>query len=308
MFSRFFRAFGSSAKTKSAQPVAATVKVPSTTAPRQLSSSPQRMADGTLEYASSCVIPTEFIPLPLIKVTRVSHNSAVFEFGLKEGQSLDLPVCACILAKAPHFDDPEADPVVRPYTPITSNKVLGKFALLVKRYDQGQMSRHLHDKMKVGDSLEFKHISFNIKVQYPFQKKSLTMIGGGTGITPLYQALQKIMENPEDKTEVTLLLGNNTPDDILMRKELDEAVAQSEGRVKVVHVISNSKDWEGETGYINLELISRYAPPPSDDTLVMVCGPPPMYASICGPRDEKTVEEGTALQALGYNETNVFKF
>jgi hypothetical protein len=57
MFSRLLRAFGSSAsKTKSAQPAASTVKVPSTVAPRQLSSSPQRLADGTLEYASSCVV------------------------------------------------------------------------------------------------------------------------------------------------------------------------------------------------------------------------------------------------------------
>jgi cytochrome-b5 reductase len=164
---------------------------------------------------------------------------------------------------------------------------------------------------QVGDALDFKHISFNIKVQYPFNKKTITMIGGGTGITPLYQALQKIMENPEDKTAVNLLLGNNTPDDILLRKELDEMVQKSEGRINVVHVLSALKDddkWEGERGFVNLELISRYAPPPSDDTMVFVCGPPPMYASLCGPRDVKEVAEGTALHSLGYNSANVFKF
>ena len=38
-----------------------------------------------------------------------------------------------------------------------------------------------------GEQLDFKHIPFNVKTQYPFGKKSIGMLVGGTGITPMLQ-------------------------------------------------------------------------------------------------------------------------
>ena len=43
---------------------------------------------------------------------------SVQEFGLPEGQSLNLPVCACILLKG---KDAEGADSIRPYTPISDN-------------------------------------------------------------------------------------------------------------------------------------------------------------------------------------------
>ena len=42
-----------------------------------------------------------------------------------------------------------------------------------------------------------------------------------------------------------------------------------------------------ETGWIDAAKIAKYAPPPSADSLVFVCGLPPMYDVLCGPRTEK---------------------
>ena len=36
-------------------------------------------------------------------------------------------------------------------------------------------------------------------------------------------------------------------------------------------------------------------------TLVMVCGLPAMYDSLCGPRTEADLADGTVLKALGYS-------
>lgn len=121
-------------------------------------------ADG-LERCSSCYIPTSWLALPLIGKDEYNHDSTIYKFGLPEGQSLNLPVCACILLKAPGKgrkegggkDDFDGSDAVRPYTPMSDNAMLGKFELLVKRYDGGAVSQYLHG-LTVGEMVEFKHI------------------------------------------------------------------------------------------------------------------------------------------------------
>ncbi|KAM4848875.1 NADH-cytochrome b5 reductase 2 isoform X4 [Urocitellus parryii] len=50
----------------------------------------------------------------------------------------------------------------------------------------------------------------------------LGMIAGGTGITPMLQLIRHITKNPMDKTRMSLIFANQTEEDILMRKELEE--------------------------------------------------------------------------------------
>jgi cytochrome-b5 reductase len=51
-------------------------------------------------------------------------------------------------------------------------------------------------------------------------------------------------------------------------------------------------------------------PAPSADSLVMVCGPPPMMNAISGDKapDKSQGEVTGFLKELGYDSTNVFKF
>jgi len=41
-------------------------------------------------------------------------------------------------------------------------------------------------------------------------------------------------------------------------------------------------DWTGSTGYVQKELLKSFLPAPSKDSLIMVCGPPPMMNHISG--------------------------
>ena len=59
------------------------------------------IAGEPLEYASTCFLPTTFVDVPLIEKREYNHDSTIYTFGLPEGKSLELPVCACILLKAP---------------------------------------------------------------------------------------------------------------------------------------------------------------------------------------------------------------
>ena len=275
-----------------------------------------------LEFASSCVIPTTPAPFKLVGRRDYNHDSTIYEFGLPKGKSLSLPTCACILAIAPGIGADGAD-VVRPYTPMSDNTMLDKFQLLVKRYPSpregvppGLMSNYFFG-LKVGDEVLFKHIKFNVKIQYPFAYKTVSMVCAGTGITPMYQALQRVLDTPGDTTQVTMLYGNKTVEDILLRDELEAYAKKHADRFRLVMVVGQAKDDKGppgwheagnDSGWIDEEKVAKYCYPPSESTCVFVCGVPPMYNALCGPRDQKEIKEGSTLHKLGYANSSCFKF
>lgn len=289
------------------------------------------MSSEALEYASSCFLPTSWMALPLVNRKEYNYDTTVYTFGLPEGKSLELPVCACLLLKAPGKgrkegggkDDFDGSDAVRPYTPTSSNEMLGAFELMVKRYDGGAVSQYLFGLKPGEDSVEFKHIKFNVKSQYPFDgKKSFTMLAAGSGITPMYQALHKIMSTPGDDRKVTLIYGNKSAEDVLLKDEIDAWAKQQPDRLKVIHVVGTTPDAPLsddaqeklsplaatlKPGWVDEAKIKEFAFAPSDDTMIFVCGLPPMYNILCGPRTEKEVAEGTVLQKLGYTKDMVSK-
>ena len=40
--------------------------------------------------------------------------------------------------------------------------------------------------------------------------------------------------------------------------------------------------WKAGVGYVTREMATQHIPPPSDDNLILVCGPPPMYKALSG--------------------------
>lgn len=58
------------------------------------------------------------------------------------------------------------------------------------------------------------------------------------------------------------------------------------------------ENWKGGVGFVNTDMMKKYLPPPSEDTLICYCGPPLF---------EKDMK--SQLNELGYDEkTMVFKF
>jgi len=266
-----------------------------------------RRCSGSLEYASSCYLPTSWLDLPLVAKREHNHDSTLYSFGLPEGQALNLPTCACLLLRVPGTPDD----AVRPYTPISEEARLGSFDLLVKRYPEGAASQYLHE-LAVGDTVGFKHVAPNVKRQHPFGVRTISMLCAGSGLTPMVQALRKLVGDPSDTTEVVLMVGNKSVEDILMKGELDELVRTAKGRLRVVHVIGTAADsiapdgWSSDTtytaeaGWIDRAKVEEYCYPPSPETLVFVCGLPAMYEELCGPRTEAGLAEGSLLHRLGY--------
>lgn len=275
-----------------------------------------------------CQFSDEFKSVPLLEKFIVSPTSFVLRFGLPDSnRALGLSTCACLLASVKI--EGEDGLLVRPYTPISTNSMIGHFDLLVKAYPDGKMSSYLTSLTPSTSevSVSFKHIPFNIKIQYPFgNPKFIGMIAGGTGITPIIQAIHAAIG--EDQSEngnsaaslpkVSLLFGSRTFDDILAKEMLDSWLHSHGDRLSVTHVLSNETEDsvaklsdeqnDIERGFVRRELIEKAFPSPDhgSDVKIFVCGPPAMYDAICGPRDSEEVTG--ILGEMGYTSEQVYKF
>lgn len=69
----------------------------------------------------------------------------------------------------------------------------------------------------------------------------------------------------------------------------------------------STETYTAEAGWIDEAKIRKYAFPPAEDTMLFVCGLPPMYNALCGPRGEKELREGSVLPAIGYTKEMVAK-
>lgn len=205
--------------------------------------------------------------------------------------------------------------IAQPYTPVSRNDTVGRLELVVKDYPFiGNVSSHIC-AAKVGDALAVKGCFTKIKVKANKWKK-VGMIAGGSGLTPCLQVAEELLSIPDDKTEISLIFCNQTPDDIFLQHHINDLAAKSGGRFTVHYCVDEAPDsWGGLTGYVTSDMIKAYLPDPDGgNNIIMVCGPPPMYRAICGPKkfeDGKPPAQGEVdglLKELGYGCESVFKF
>ncbi|KAG0322038.1 NADH-cytochrome b5 reductase [Dissophora globulifera] len=258
--------------------------------------------------AATALNPEAFVDFKLKSIHALTPNTSKFVFELPEHQTLGMTVASCVVTK---FINDEGKPVIRPYTPTSNDDVKGSFDFIIKRYDAGVMSAHIHS-LKVGDTLAVKGPMSKYPLQLN-QHKNVVMIAGGTGITPMLQLVNGIFNSKgEDTTQVHLVYANVSSQDIIFKDELDELVKKHPGQFKLTYVIDRAEDgWNGEVGYITADLIKKHIPGVQTEVeKVFVCGPPPMMVAVSGGKGPNFTQgevEGT-LKELGFTSDKVFKF
>jgi nitrate reductase (NAD(P)H) len=249
--------------------------------------------------------PRYWMEATLCEKRMVSHDSRVFTVALEhEEQTLGLPVGQHLMLKV-------SDHVVRAYTPVSRPDRLGAVELLVKIYfktpsSEGGMMTTLLESLAIGSSVEIKGpigkfiyhgngiISINGKERFV---KSLRMICGGSGITPIFQILRAIMEDIEDATTCVVLDGNKTEEDILCKEELEAFATADKLKCSIVHTLTNAaSSWTGLRGRISADLLKEWASP-AEEALTLICGPPAMEQSV-----------GKMLLELGWDKSDIVFF
>ncbi|KAG5718591.1 NADH-cytochrome b5 reductase 1 [Termitomyces sp. T112] len=227
--------------------------------------------------------PTVWQEYPLEKKIVVSHNTAIYRFTLPHKQDvLGLPVGQHISISA----EINGKDVVRSYTPISNDDDRGFFDLLIKSYEKGNVSRHFA-QLKLGDKIRVKGPKGNFQYS-PGVADHISMIAGGTGITPMIQIIRAALRNPFDKTTVTLIYANVNEDDILLRDDLEELLDVHDAKFKIFYVLNNPPPgWKGGVGFVTKDHIKEHLPnPATTNSKLLICGPPPMVGAM-----KKNLEE-----------------
>ncbi len=119
---------------------------------------------------------------------------------------------------------------------------------------------------------------YGVFTMNPSAGRRTVFIVGGIGITPVYSMLRSCAELG-CKQPMWLIYANNEEDEITLSEEIDALAERLP--LTVTHVLTEPPDdWQGETGYVDADLISRVLPEDSDDIDYFVCGPPPMMDSV----------------------------
>lgn len=291
-------------------------------------------------------IPTS---LPLTNKRRISPDTAIYTFGIKPPkrkwgekkrekieyeETLGISTCSCLLVTSQRGNGNQT--ITRPYTPISKEDKKKSFDLLVKAYPDGLMGQEF-ESLKTGDCMMFHQIPFNIKEQFPFDNPdTIIMLAAGTGITPMYQALQKIFgerNSPTIKTKIYLLYSCKTIKDILLHHELETMQRKypdqlhiqyyvSEETYDNINVCGNKRFNLGKINMDELTKVCNVIVPESNttsgvkrrrafralDCRVWVCGPPSFYNAFCGPRGDRLMPLDCILKKIGFQSSKVMKF
>ncbi|KAI9702222.1 MAG: NADH-cytochrome b5 reductase [Bogoriella megaspora] len=187
----------------------------------------------------------------------------------------------------------------------------GYVEFTIKRYPGKTMSAHIHS-LKPGDKLALKG-----PLPGPQWKTNMHqhvgLIAGGAGITPCYQLIGRILNDPNDKTKITLLYSNHTEDDILLKKEFNALAAARGDQFNVHYTVSQpSSAWTGLKGRITRSMLEETMPKPSEDNIkLFVCGPDGFYSTVSGPKAAIPVFQGKfggLLKEIGYTQKQVEKY
>jgi cytochrome-b5 reductase len=169
------------------------------------------------------------------------------------------------------------------------------------------MSQHM-ETLKIGDTMLMKgpkgHLDYKGRGKFSirhksevhsYYKKKIGMVAGGTGITPMLQVIRAVLKDPSDSTELWLMFGNQTEEDILLRKEL-EAIPKE--RLHLFYTLDRPpENWTQGAGFVTEAMCKDHLPPPSPNTMIFMCGPPLMTKSV-----------ETKLVSLGFSEADFFTF
>src|SRR6266702_2212700 len=156
--------------------------------------------------------------------------------------------------------------------------------------------------MLPGDHL-YVHATINGKaVRRPYTPSSLPGTVGyfdltikryETGITPMIAIIRWILTKRLD-VELFLIFANKTEADIIFREEWDRGVREHPN-FHCYHVLEQPPaDWTMGVGRVTADMLRAHLPAPGPDTIVFLCGPPPMVEAL-----ESTLKD------LGYSEEAV---
>ncbi len=175
--------------------------------------------------------------------------------------------------------------VRRSYSISSAPSVDNILAITVKKVSNGLASKYLTEVVEVGETLTCLAPAGQFTIQTkPENQRDIFLIGGGSGVTPLFSIIKETL-NKEVKSRVTLLLANRNKASIIFKKELDALATQFSEQFQIIHFLSQPKDKPTssikniryQTGYISNfyieQLVNKHLQFEKDKAQFFICGP-----------------------------------
>lgn len=159
----------------------------------------------------------------------------------------------------------------RPYSISSSPKQRAYYEITVARIKDGFVSDFFLDDVKVGDRFEANGPAGVFRFQPVFHSRKSLFLAGGSGITPFLSMTREIVDAALDR-DVVMLYGCRSSKAALYDEEL-RAYSEKYPNFKYHLIVSDEDDsWNGETGFIDRNLIMRLVPDYAERTCY-ICGP-----------------------------------
>ena len=146
-------------------------------------------------------------------------------------------------------------------------KELGDFTTSIKNLSQGQRVY-----------VDGPYGAFSVD-RHP-HSQAFVFIAGGIGITPMMSMLRTLAERGDSRS-LTLIYANKTLEAVTFLEEIEKLSQRL--NLKVVHVLESPPEgWNGEKGFVNVEVLERHLPPnrSPNGAEIFICGPGPMMNAV----------------------------
>lgn len=148
-------------------------------------------------------------------------------------------------------------------------------AIAVKSSATGTVSKYLRSSIKPGDTiLTYPPNGKFFTELNPANSKTYILIGGGSGVTPLFSILKSVL-TAEPESRVILYSGNSTEQSIMFYDDLKLIKSENSNLTLLFTLTRPGPEWNGLQGHISKDEIGKLVTGVNDPDRLecFVCGP-----------------------------------
>ena len=171
--------------------------------------------------------------------------------------------------------------VTRSYSMANSPSEQNILSFIIKVYPDGAFSDLLKNDISVGDPMDVEG-PFGTSFRNPNHDGPTLLVGGGSGLAPLWSILNDIAETDPSRS-VRFYYGARSKADLFYLDEI-ASLAENLQDFEFIPALSEQTDvdqWDGAQGFIHECVASGYPDSGKNITLdAYACGPPPMVEAV----------------------------
>jgi ferredoxin-NADP reductase len=233
------------------------------------------MTTGTSVHTSSLIRHEE-----IAEGTMAFHFAKAADFQFRPGQSIDIT-----LLNPPETD---AEGNIRTFSIVSAS--FDSDLMITTRMRDTAFKRVLR-KAAPGLEVKIEGPSGSFVLHRKAEKPAV-FLAGGIGITPFFSIIRQATHDKAPHT-IYLFYSNRRPELAAFLDQLSEATQQNPNFhliATMTEMDKSHREWKGETGFINKEMLARYLPA-LDGPIYYIAGPPAMVTAMRRMLTEAGVDE-----------------